>query len=223
VVSVLASAVAGLYPLLFGEWGWYETRVLFTSLCVSGMSILTLAGGAAYERGKLGGLPSLGVVASLLGFSMLIFMIWAEPGGVTFPKIALSLVIFGTASGHASLVALARVPQGYRWAPVCAYGTSLFAALLLIGLIWEAFEPGSFVFRLLAADAVLFGAFTILVPVFHRVGRAQEEEAGMAPPAPGAPAGQFFFCPVCGADFGAPRSARARCEECGSTCRVSVE
>lgn len=220
VVSVLASALAGLYPLLFGDWGWYEVRVLMTSLAISGMSILVLACGAAYERKRLGALPSLGVLAALFGFGMLIFGMWAEVGGQGFWKVAISLVVFATAASHAGLVALARVPAGYRWAVISSHCTSGFAALLLIGLLWEAIDDSEGVMRLLAADAVLLGAFTILVPVFHRVGRAQAAEA---PLPTDEEARQFFFCPVCGADFGAPRVGRARCQDCGSTSRVTVE
>ena len=222
VVSVLASALAGLYPLLFGDWGLYEVRVLLTSLCVSGMSILVLACGAAYERKRLGALPSFGGSAALLGFGMLILGMWAEVHSEGYWKIATSLVIFATAAGHAGLIALARVPAGYGWAPICAHATSGFAALLLIGIIWEAVE-GEGVFRLLAADAVLFGAFTILVPVFHRVGRSQDAEVPLPAASTGAEARQFFFCPICGADFGAPRTGRASCDDCGSTSRVTVE
>ncbi|MHC4956970.1 MAG: hypothetical protein ACYTGN_01245 [Planctomycetota bacterium] len=182
VGSVLASALVACYALLFGDWSETEQRIVGTCLCVSAISVQTLACAVALERRRLGPLPWAGVAASVLGFGMMIVSIWADIEEADYIRTMGSFIIVSTAIGHASMIARDTVKPRFRWAVVGAYGTAIIGVLLSIGMIWEAFT-GEGVSRVLGADLVLLTAFTILVPVFQRVSRSAERPA---------------VCPTCG-------------------------
>jgi hypothetical protein len=122
VGSVVASALVACYALLVGKWSDTEARIVFTCLCVSAVSIQTLACAVALENRKLGPVPWVGIGASVLGFGMLIVAIWGEIEADDYIRTAVSFVIVATAVGHASLVALARLEARFRW---CVLGVNV--------------------------------------------------------------------------------------------------
>ena len=58
LASVVVSALMGCYALLREDWGETEERLLLSTLSVFGTSMITLACGVAWERGRLDG-PAL--------------------------------------------------------------------------------------------------------------------------------------------------------------------
>ena len=48
--SVVLSALLGIFAILSGDWGWYELRILLTTITISGASICILACVALWER-----------------------------------------------------------------------------------------------------------------------------------------------------------------------------
>ena len=99
--SVVVSALLGIWALLVGDFGEFEGKVLLTSLCISGASLLAMACAAAWDKGPLPLLPRAGMGLSVAGFAYLIVLIWAEAKSVEAWKTAATLLIFATAAAHA--------------------------------------------------------------------------------------------------------------------------
>jgi hypothetical protein len=75
------------------------------------------------------------------------------------------------ALSHLSILTLARLSRTYEWAMLAAYGLVLGVAFLLTGMIWGELDS-AFYFRTLGVLAILDGAVTILIPIFHRLSKA---------------------------------------------------
>jgi hypothetical protein len=208
IASVGISALLGIYTLLAGDFGELEVRILLTSLSVSGASILSMACGVAWERGRLGFLPRAGVLLAIASCSLVVVGIWAEISEEEFWNSVASAAIVATALAHSSLLSLARLEPRFSWSLPCAYVNAFLLAIVLVIVIWTEAES-EWVWRGVGVLTVLLSAITILVPVFHRMGRAVD----LSVP------GVIRFCPSCGAGVTAGESP-ASCERCGATCRI---
>lgn len=175
--SVSISALLGIVAILVGDFGQFEIRVLLTSLTVSGASLCGLSCGAALEAQDRRALPIAGIVLALLGAALIIFGIWAELASETFWKTAATLALFAVSCSQLSLLLLARLISRYVWSRWAAAVAVFGVALIITCMLWAELdeEPA---FRVLGVAAILDGAFTLLVPIFHRLGR--EERAARA-------------------------------------------
>ena len=206
--SVVVSALLGIWALLVGDMGELQVKVLLTSLCISGASILSMACSTAWERGPWPQLPRIGMGLAIGGFGYLIVLIWAEADGEGYWKTAATLLILATAAAHAALVGLARLKARHAWLVPATWFCAAALALLLIGAIWEEWEDEN-VWRWVGVLSILLSAGTILVPVFQRIARAD------APPV----LDRVRFCPGCGKGLDAPYGDVA-CPACGLTARI---
>lgn len=210
IVSVVASALIGISLLLQGEFGDTETKVLVTTLCISGASILGMASAPALERRLLGAVPWVGVIASGIGFAAYVAFLWAEYGEEVPFKTASSVLVVGIAATYASLLALARPPANQRWVQVGAYVADVAVAALVLDMIWSGVH-GSGPWRLLGALSILLAAFTILLPIVSRlVGQPGGATSLHAP--------TLRHCPSCGTALGEPGATS--CTSCGASFRV---
>lgn len=212
IVSVALSAVMGIYALLAGDFGDTEMRILFTTLCVGGASILAMACAPAWERRRMGVLPLAGVVMSVGCAAAFILGIWTEIDSDEFWKTSLSVGLLGIAAAHACLMALAKLAARHRWVQVSAYVIAFVLAWALIGMLWMD-DPDEDLWRWIGVLAVLLAAATILVPVLQRMAGADETQAG---------GHRVRHCPACGASLDhAP--GRAECSQCGTGFRVEFD
>lgn len=189
IASISLSALLGVAVLLGGEFGKIELKILGTTLCVSGASILSMASAVALERGRARVYPWIGVSCSTLGFAILLLCILAEEADDVVLKFVATVLIAGAAGAHGSLLALAEVPPGRRWVLVGTLICAAFAALAGTILVWIEGDSEE-LFRALGALAVLTTAGTLIVPVLTRLGR-REAPVAAAP-------GDGPHCPHCG-------------------------
>jgi hypothetical protein len=172
IVSVVVSAGLGIVALLAGNWGWFEIRILLTTVTISAASICGLACGAYWASGGKGPLPVGGIVLAIAAAGLVIVGIWSEATSEAYWKLAASLSVFSVAAGHLSLLSMARLAKSFQWSLVAAYVTILGVALLIVVMILG--EPrGEGMFRLLGVAAIFDAAISILVPVFHWLSRSQ--------------------------------------------------
>jgi hypothetical protein len=213
IASVVTSAIVGIAIVLTGEFGETETKVMLTTLCLSGASILAMACVPAWERRRLMPVPPYSLFASIVGMSLYILFVWVEPGTAPAPwQISTTFVILGVAGAHASLLALADPAPQHRWARTGAYLSGAALALVMVILLWG--EPaGSAPQRVLGTLAILVVAFTLLVPVLRRTA-----ERTTAADAFGEPHARLRHCPACGARLGSP--PRIPCRSCGAEFEV---
>lgn len=207
--SVVASALLGIWALLSGDFGELERKVLLTSLCVSGASILAMACAAAWDKGPWPLIPRAGMGLAIGGFAVLIVLIWSETEAEEAWKSAASLLILATAAAHASLLGLARLKPRHAWLLPAAWLSATLLAALLIGSIWGEWDDDD-VGRWIGVLSILLCAFTILVPMFQRVGRTDEVASNA----------RVRFCPACGQALDAPYGDVA-CNGCGAGFRIA--
>src|SRR5215211_5760284 len=121
--------------ILSGDWGWYELRILLTSITSSGTSIYSLACVALSERKSIKPLPDLGISLSLVGAILMIWGICSEPDSDTFWKLTVSIVVYAIATAHLCLLSLARLTRSYVWALWLAYWVIYSLATIITWMI----------------------------------------------------------------------------------------
>lgn len=216
VGSVVVGAVLGIYALLASDPGRVEMKLLATSFAISGACLLAVACGAAWGRGLFASLAPLGVVLALLGFGLLIALVWAESDSEGAWKTAGTAILFATTATYLALLGLARLAPNFAWLAVGAALAALALTLIWAGLLWEAIHGTTGLWRGIGVISILFGAFTILVPVFHRAyARSDSRAAGVG--ARGA--FRAVYCPRCGFELATDESRS--CAACGALFRVT--
>ena len=216
ILSVVVSAAVGIGALLSSQFGRTEARVLSSTLCVTGASILSLACAAAWPRTRLRFLPPIGILLAVAGFALVIVLIWIgeEESVEEAWKTAGSLLVLATAATHASLLGVTRLAPRHAWSLPIALAINALLTVCLVAIVWEAWEDDEVTWRVLGVLSILFAAFTILVPVFQRMGRDEiEAESRLARP------DRVFFCPRCGTHLDVP-TGPVRCEACGTEAEV---
>lgn len=209
MVSVAIGSAFAIAALLGGDFGRTQGQIIATSFSLAGGSVLVLACTTAWERARLGPLPSIGSVAAAAGVAMLIVAIWGGPDSEELAKAIGTAFIVGAGIALLSLFELAHPARRYEWL--------VGAARVLVGIVgaysmalvwWE--DPAEWVIRIFGVFAVLLAAATISVPAMHL--------AMGEPRAPSVPstANGVRFCPMCGAETEAEIGEPATCPSCSS-------
>lgn len=172
--SVSVSAVLGILVILIGDFGEFEGRILLTSLTISGASLCGLSCGAALDAKRARVLPACGIGLAVLAALMIIAGIWTEAHSEMFWKSTATVAIFAAACSHMALLLLARLSPKYAWSFWAAFGAVYGVALIITVMLWAEVDEEP-IFRLLGVAAILDGAITILIPIFHRLSRADIE------------------------------------------------
>ncbi len=165
--SVILSAMLGIIAILSGDWGWYELRILLTTITISGASICMLACIALWERRKTKPLPLSGMILSVVGAALLIYSIWGEVSNSVFWELTIVIIVYAVATSHLCLLSLARLSKNYMWslwsAYLIIYGlASIIAWIVFFGRVSEG------VYRFLGVFSILAGSVSILIPIFQR-------------------------------------------------------
>lgn len=188
VCSIALSALMGIWAIISGEFGELQSRILATTTTVVGMSILGLACGAYLESPRSHRMPAvavpvLGIVLTVVSALVIFWLIWASDswGGENTFKILSTSLIFAFSFAQLSLLSLARLSARFRWALTAAYAVALLLASIISAIIiTEARGDDGLVFRLIGVLAVADAALTVMIPIFHRLSRAEFSIA--APP-----------------------------------------
>ncbi|MDQ6787590.1 MAG: hypothetical protein M3033_12355 [Acidobacteriota bacterium] len=186
IASISVSALIGIWAILLGNFGWFEARILGTTLTVVGTSILGLACGAYLEspqsrNSALRFIPLLGIILSLLAAFIGLWLIWFSSNTSSEPesiyKILGVSIIFAFSFAHLSLLSLAKLSKKFQWSLTAAYVTILALALILSVLfVLELTGKDSLTLRVIGVLAVVDAALTVMIPVFHRLSRADFPE-----------------------------------------------
>jgi hypothetical protein len=170
--SVVASALMGIIAILWGDFGWFEARILLTTLTITMASICGLACGAYLDtkRGRV--LPTAGLVLNFLAAMAILVGMWTDVRSVIYWKLTASVSVFSVACTHLVLLSLARLSARFRWSLAAAYIIILGVALQIVLMI--LIELGAFwIFQLLGVLVIFAAAITILIPIFHRLSKAE--------------------------------------------------
>ena len=168
IVSVVLSAAFGIVVILSGRWGWYEERILETTVTISSASICALACAAVWERKRAVELPLAGIVLTLTAATMVIAGVWLTVNGQTYWKWTASIGVFAVLTSHLCLLSLARLSGGFFWVtPLSVLADYGLAGILSYMIFTDS--AGSFTVRALGVDSIIVGSLSVLVPIFHRL------------------------------------------------------
>jgi hypothetical protein len=181
IASIVATAVLGLYALAIPSDNWeFEIKAILTTVIITGASICGLACGGCLRRGHRV-LPTAGLVSTPIAAALLLFGIWVEVDSELYWKTTATLSFYAVACAHLSMLFMANLAGGYRWAYLVAYQLVFgLATLLAAGVVFDLLE-GDRYWRATAGISILVAAVTLLIPVFHYMSReivaAAEAEA----------------------------------------------
>lgn len=172
IASIVAAAVMGIVAIGIPSRNWeFELKIFLTTAIIAGASICGLACGGCLTRGHRI-LPCIGLVLTAVSAALLMVGIWAEVGSEWYWKATLVVSLYAVACAHLSMLFLANLAPGYRWAYIVAYQLILgLATLLSATFVFELFDDGEGIWRLTGVLAILVAAITLLVPVFHYMSR----------------------------------------------------
>jgi hypothetical protein len=171
IVSICATALAGVFAIASPTTdGWFELQILLTTATIAAASICGLACGGCLTRGHMV-LPIAGLTLTGISACLLLLGIWREIDTESFWKVTASLSIYAVACAHLSMLNMANLAGGYRWAYLLAYQLILgLATLFAAGIVLEFFDNEAYV-RLTGVVSILVAAITLLIPVFHYLSR----------------------------------------------------
>ncbi len=172
VGSIVLGAVLGIVVVLRNKWGWFEVRVILTTITIAIASLCGLACDLSRTPRGYNLLPRGGLVLTLIAAGMILVGIWSDLETEGYWKTVATVAIFAVATVHVCLLSIARLAGKFSWVFFIAcqvvYGLAL---LLSIVIIWEIDEDQ--MFRFIAAVAIVDAALTLVIPLLHRISRTE--------------------------------------------------
>jgi cytochrome c oxidase subunit IV len=171
IASIVIAAVMGIVAIGVPSQNWeLELRIFLTTATIAGASVCGLACGGCLTRGHRI-LPTAGLVLTGLSACLLLAGVWGRIESENYWKTTASLSFFAVACAHLSMLFMANLAGGYRWAYLVAYPLILgLATLLGAGLVFDFFDNQGY-WRLTGVISILVAAITLMIPVFHRMSR----------------------------------------------------
>lgn len=181
VVSVVIGALLGIALIVRNQWGWYEVRVLFTTIIIAVASLCGLACDLSRTpRGK-NLLPYAGLILTALAATEALVGMWSELDTKWFWKSTTCLTIFAVATVHVCLLSIAKLVRRFQLVYFFAIQIIFGLAILLSAMIIYEIE-GEGIWRIVATLSIVTAALTLIIPMLHRIGKLEAEGAGLRTP-----------------------------------------
>jgi hypothetical protein len=170
VASVILAVILGISIVLRNQWGWFEIRVILTTLTIAAASVCGLACDVSRALRGYNLLPRAGLILTIIAACLILLGMWSDSNSSAFWKTTICLSVFAIATAHACLLSIARVARRFRWVQTVAYQV-IFGLALLIALmiIWEL--DNQRMFQFVAAMSILDAGLTLLIPILHRISK----------------------------------------------------
>jgi hypothetical protein len=176
IASLVLGAILGILALLFGSFGWFEGRIMLSTLAIGVMSITSLANlrnlesdHASYRRFAWASI-TFSMIALLLALSL----IWISVDNTPW-KPTLVFFILAVSTSHASLLLSERAKS--KMIDVAVSTTlaciALVAGLLIYLVVLQSVEVGETFYRLLGVFAIIDVLGTIVTPILARLAKNQ--------------------------------------------------
>lgn len=173
--SIGVSAFMALSVIVAFDFDWWQFKALASALTIVAASVCGLACGAYLPSARNRALPLMGITLAIAAAAGVLLVIWAELDDDNHEmlwKTTGTLWVFACAVAHLCLLSMARLTAGFEWSLVGAYIVILFVAALVTIMIWFDIHDEAML-RVMAAAVVLDAAITIVIPILHRLSRAQ--------------------------------------------------
>ncbi len=181
VGSVVLGALLGIVLVLRNTWGWFEVRVILTTITVAIASLCGLACDLSRTPRGANILPRCGLLLTLVAAGLILAGMWTDLEKDGFWKFTASVSIFAVATVHICLLSIAQLARRFRWVFFIAcqviYG---LAVLLSVIVFWEL--ENERMFRFVAMISIVDAALTLVIPLLHRISRADDNHAHLALP-----------------------------------------
>ncbi|MDP6156726.1 MAG: hypothetical protein QGH39_08440 [Candidatus Thermoplasmatota archaeon] len=170
IISLILSALIGIFIFLLGEFREVEVRLLLTTLTIGAYSLTGLCCAVIYEKKRFQPFAIVGIIISGLGLLYTLMFIWEGVDGGEGWKILVIFLILAFGIAHICLLLLIKSNK-----PLVNYsliGTIICISILdfmLIILIKVEFDMEEFFFRLLGVFAILDVLGTIVTPILHKI------------------------------------------------------
>jgi hypothetical protein len=179
VGSVILAVVLGIAIVLRNAWGWFEVRVVLTTLTIAAASICGLACDAARVRLGRNLFSMAGLTVTVAAALMILIGMWGDIKSEVYWKTTICTSIFAVATTHVCLLSIARLARRFRWVLAIAYQIIFgLAALIAVMIVMELNSER--MFRILAAMSILDAGISLTIPILHRISRTDPT----SPPAP---------------------------------------
>lgn len=176
IASLTLSGLIGIVTLLIGQFDDLQVKVLFSSLTISGGSILALACGAAFEKNIDRKASRVGIGFACVATALLLIGIWTDPSADEYWRTTGSVCVLSTAFALHSLLSIAKVAPRFAWIrPASVAAIAILTGLILV-IIW--LEPrGDLIIRLTGIASIAVTVLTVITPVLHYISALQRLEA----------------------------------------------
>jgi len=172
IVSVCASAFLGIIAILSGDFGDLQAKVLLTSVTISGASLGGLRCGAAFEAHRVRHFASAGILLVAVATVLILAGMWGEVSWDDFWKMTATVAIFAAGFAQLCLLQLARLSRRFQWTLPAAYVLIFALGAIISAMIWGDIDEEP-MFRIMGVNAILVGAVSLLIPIFHRLSRGE--------------------------------------------------
>jgi hypothetical protein len=168
--SVLLAALLGIVLVLQEKWGWFEIRVILTTIVIATASVCGLACDLSRTPRGTNALPIAGLILTAIGAGLILLGMWLDVHWEEYWKTAASVSILAVATAHVALLSIARLEGNYWWVYFIACQIIFGLALLLVATIVFEIDIDR-MYRFIAALAILDAAVTVIVPILHRISK----------------------------------------------------
>lgn len=168
IVFLSATAFMAIVVLLFGSFGAFQIKILFTSLVITFVSVCSLCCSIYISR-KKNTFPGIaGVLLAILSGALLISGMWMEIPSGSYWKMAITFSVFAVAAAHVLALRLASLRATQVWMQTAATITIFtLAAFVSLIVVYEVTDRG--IFKILAVLAVLVALQSLVIPLLSKV------------------------------------------------------
>jgi len=175
VGSVILAALLGIIIVLRNTWGWFEIRVILTTITVALGSLCGLACDVSRTPRGMNLLPWGGLVLTGVSVGMILLGMWINVESDAYWKATFVISIFTVAMVHVCLLSIARLAGRFRWVFMVACQVIFgLAAVLSAMILWEIFDEN--LIRLIATLSIIDAALTLVIPLLHRISRGLDHD-----------------------------------------------
>jgi len=171
IVSLVISALVGIYLFLVGDWGETEVKIFGTTLAVAFASLLGFCSSLHQNREKLKWLSFLGIAVSFMAFLLVTFTIWGEDevGRRLWEATSIACIV-AFCLAHISLMLLVKIKsKATKYALIATIVFITIVAAMLINAVICDFDLGDLCLRLLGVFAILDVLGTITTPMLNKL------------------------------------------------------
>ncbi len=173
VGSVAVGAVLAILFVLLNTWGWFEVRVIFTTIVIAVASLCVMACELARTPKGANLLPYAGFGLTVLASVMILIGFWGDIREQYHWKLSGSLSTFAIATVHVCLLSVAPLASKFKWVYYIAFQISFGLAIIFSLMLFQVFRPDEHIGRLIIAVSIVDTALTLVIPILSWISRSE--------------------------------------------------